>query len=86
MLARAELASARLSSLLAAMDHDPIAPVENVHSLREGLAEHFKSARYLRCESMGALVRENLVMLRHQHGMGSGSLAPLLVAKAPSGP
>lgn len=86
MLARAELASARLSSLLIAMEHDPIAPVENVHSLREGLAEHFKSDRYLRCESMGALVRENLEMLRHQHGMGSGSPGPKVGATAPSGP
>ena len=65
MLARAELASARFTTLLAAMEGDPIAPVENVHALREGLAEHFQSDRYLRCESMGALVRENLETLRH---------------------
>lgn len=65
MLARAELASARFTTLLTAMEGDPIAPVENVHALREGLAEHFQSDRYLRCESMGALVRENLQTLRH---------------------
>lgn len=28
-----------------------------MHALCAGLAEHFKSLRYLRCETMGALVR-----------------------------
>jgi hypothetical protein len=74
MLARAELAAARLATLLDAMEQDPIAPEENVRTLREGLADHFKSDRYLRCESMGALVRENLERLRHYHGAGLGSL------------
>ncbi len=80
MLARAELAASRLTALLAAMEHDPIAPPENVRQLREGLAEHFKNDRYLRCETMGALVRENLEMLRHNisHGLGALSTDPLL--------
>ncbi|MBL9216514.1 MAG: hypothetical protein JNG83_13640 [Opitutaceae bacterium] len=64
LLQRAELALPRLGPLLTSMEHDPIAPPENVHSLRAGLAEHFQSDRYLQCESMGALVRENLRMLR----------------------
>ncbi|HEY8994583.1 MAG TPA: hypothetical protein VIM71_07980 [Lacunisphaera sp.] len=83
MLARAELAAARLAALLDAMEGDPIAPEENVHSLREGLAEHFKSDRYLRCTSMGALVRENIEMLRRHHGMGLGSLGADLVMPTP---
>jgi len=66
ILQRAELASARLTTLLAAMQHDPIAPPENVASLREGLAEHFQSKAYLNCETMGALVQENLTSLRRQ--------------------
>src|SRR5689334_14170752 len=49
MLARAEITAPRLGALLAAMEGDPIAPEENVHALRQGLAEHFKSARYLQC-------------------------------------
>jgi hypothetical protein len=65
------------------MELDPIAPDENVFSLREGLAAHFKSDRYLRCTSMGALVRENIEMLRRHHGMGLGSLGADLVLKAP---
>jgi hypothetical protein len=86
MLARAELAAARLNALLAAMERDPIAPVENVHALRTGLAEHFKNDRYLRCETMGALVRENLEMLRTNIHQGLGALSADLVLPAPPRP
>jgi len=55
---------------------DPIAPPENVVSLREGLADHFQSSNYLKCETMGALVRENLASLRRNIGQEVGSLAP----------
>ena len=67
------MAKALNEGLRTAMERDPIAPVENVRTLREGLAEHFKNDRYLKCESMGALVRENLEMLRIniQHGQGA---------------
>jgi hypothetical protein len=64
MLQRAELASARLGSLLAAMETDPIAPDENVRQLREGLADHYGSKDFLACASMGALVREGLAKTR----------------------
>jgi hypothetical protein len=60
MLQRAELAAERLSLLLYAMAADPIAPPEKVRQLRESLAAHYGRDEYLRCESMGALVRENL--------------------------
>lgn len=86
MLARAELAATRLSALLDAMEGDPIAPEENVVALREGLAEHFKSDRYLRCTSMGALVRENITMLRHHHGIGLGALGADLAMQGPAAP
>ena len=66
-----------------AMERDPIAPDENVQTLREGLAEHFKSDRYLQCTSMGALVRENIEMLRRHHGMGLGSLSADLIPRPP---
>jgi hypothetical protein len=86
ILARAEVASVRLSSLLDVMERDAIAPEENIVSLREGLSEHFRSDRYLRCNSMGALVRENIEMLRRYHGLGIGSLGADLVALAPPPP
>ena len=74
MLARAELAAARLSLLLHAMELDPIAPPENVRTLRQGLADHYKNDRYLQCESMGALVRANLDLLRSNIAQGVGAL------------
>ena len=68
ILQRAQLASERLSLLLHGMEHDPIAPLEKVQQLREGLAEHFGRKGYLRCESMGAIIRENLESIRRETG------------------
>lgn len=66
LLQRAELAATRLNSLLAAMEGDAIAPGESVLTLREGLAEHFQVTRFLRCETMGALVNESLRTVRER--------------------
>jgi hypothetical protein len=60
ILMRAEAAQQRLDPLLSAMAVDPIAPDENVLSLRQSLAEHFDSDAFLASESMASLVRENL--------------------------
>jgi hypothetical protein len=68
MLQRAELAATRLGLLLAEMERDPISPPEKVAQLRESLAEHYGRNEYLRCESMGALVRENLESIRRHVG------------------
>jgi hypothetical protein len=68
MLQRASLASERLGLLLHDMAHDPLAPRDKVHSLREGLADHYHRKDYLRCESMGALIRENLESIRRDIG------------------
>jgi hypothetical protein len=77
MLQRAELAAARLGLLLAQMERDPVSPPEKVHLLRESLAEHYGRPEYLRCESMGALVRENLESIRRHVGRPALSeLAP----------
>jgi hypothetical protein len=71
MLQRAELAAARLGALLGEMTGDPIAPFDKVRQLREALAEHYQRADYLRCDSMGALVRENLESIRQHLGRPS---------------
>src|SRR5471032_1117493 len=60
MLQRSSLAAERLGLLLQEMSRDPIAPPEKVRSLRESLAEHYQRPEYLKCESMGELIRENL--------------------------
>ena len=68
LLQRASLASERLGLLLHDMAGDPIAPPEKVHALRETLAEHYQRKDYLRCETMGALIRENLESIRRDIG------------------
>jgi hypothetical protein len=68
MLQRAALASERLGRLLHGMAEDPISPPDKVHRLRAALAEHYQRGEYLRCESMGALIRENLESIRHTIG------------------
>jgi hypothetical protein len=64
LFSRAELAAQRLGLLLHEMARDPIAPEAKVHELRASLAEHYQRSAYERCESMGALVRENLESIR----------------------
>jgi hypothetical protein len=54
----------RLGFLLNTMSENELAPEENVRELREGLATHYGRAAYLRCKSMGDLVRENLETIR----------------------
>jgi len=78
MLQRCELAAHRLGFLLQVMAGDRIAPEEKVAELRAGLAEHYQSDRYLQCQTMGELVRENLDTLRHNIGrpMAPGGADP----------
>ena len=66
LLQRAELAASRLNLLLTAMQLDAIAPGENIHVLREGLAAHFQVERFRQCETMGALVNESLRTVRER--------------------
>jgi len=68
LLQRASLASERLSLLLHTMSGDSISPPEKIHELRTSLAEHYGRDAYLRCESMGALIRENLESIRRNVG------------------
>ncbi len=68
LLQRASLASERLSLLLHTMSSDSISTPEKIHELRTSLAEHYGRDAYLRCESMGALIRENLESIRRNVG------------------
>lgn len=64
ILHRAAITEAKLGELLVAMAGEELAPPEHVHELRLGLAEFFRRDAYLRCTSMGELVRENLESIR----------------------
>jgi hypothetical protein len=64
ILQRALISEERLAMLLAGMSADTISTWENIQELRSTLAEHYGRDAYMRCESMGALVRENLESIR----------------------
>ncbi len=70
LLQRADVSHQRLEILLDAMHVDLIAPPENVVRLRQDLAEHFEAEVVLKCESMAALVRENLRQIRMEEWHG----------------
>ena len=78
LLHRADSAAKRLGHLLREMERDPISSREKVLELRESLAEHYGRPEYLKCESMGSLVRENIESVRR--GLGRPS-SPELVPK-----
>jgi len=64
ILQRAAIIEDRLAILLDAMSGDELAPTENVVMLREALAVHYERPEFLRCSSMGGLVRESLAAIR----------------------
>jgi len=64
ILQRKAIIEERLGLMLHAMSADTLAPKEHVIELREALAAHYGRTAYLRCRSMGDLVRENLESIR----------------------
>ena len=70
LLQRAEAAQQRLDILLDAMAVDEIAPDANVIALRQDLAAHFDADAFLKCESMAALIRENLRQIQMEDVRG----------------
>lgn len=64
ILQRAELAAVRLAKLLEPMCVDEISTPDRVTLLRDSLGEHYKRKEYEICNSMGALVRENIESIR----------------------
>ncbi len=53
----------RLRQLLDAMGKEELAPPENVLQLRTELSEHYEDESFLKCETMGSLVRRSLTVL-----------------------
>lgn len=60
---RVKAEKTRIDDLLNAMSTDTLSQRKNVLSLRKDLAHHYKNKNFLKCESMGALVRMSLDML-----------------------
>jgi hypothetical protein len=66
IIRRTQIVPDRLKRLLDAMEVEPMAPEENIHQLRLELAEHHRNDAFLRCETMGALVRTSLETIQQQ--------------------
>lgn len=64
ILNRAAMAEEKLGAVLSAMATDQISTPEHRTELKHGLADHFKRDAYLKCNTMGELVRENLESIR----------------------
>lgn len=64
MLQRAAVTEERLGMLLACMSTEALAPEAHVAELREALAQHYQRPAYLKCRTMGDLIRENLESIR----------------------
>jgi hypothetical protein len=64
MLQRAAVIEERLDQLLTAMSDVSLSPPDNVIQLRESLAAHYGRSAYLRCITVGELIRENLESIR----------------------
>jgi hypothetical protein len=60
---RARAEHEALGDLLTTMAADELAPFEHVVRLRQELAHHHRDDRFLRCDSMGELVRASLSVL-----------------------
>ena len=61
---RMQLAAPKVKALLKCMENDRIAPDQKVLQLRAELADHHKSSTFLKCQSMGGIVRQSLENLK----------------------
>jgi hypothetical protein len=52
-----------LNELLSAMKTMPLSLDKHIQQLRKELADHHKDSKFLKCESMGAIVERNLLQL-----------------------
>jgi hypothetical protein len=67
-ITRIKAAKWPLINLLDAMSKESIAPEENVVRLREDLAKHYNSKRFLKAKTMGEIVRASLFELLRTRG------------------
>lgn len=49
-----------IEDILRSMEHDTISTTENIESLKNDLAKHYKNENFLSCKSMGSILRESL--------------------------
>ena len=68
MARRVKTARFRLASLLEVMEGDPISQKDKIEQLRSELADHYKRNSFLKCKSMGTIMKMSLeLLLDHTH-------------------
>ncbi len=73
---RAETERERIGQLLTAMERTELAPADKVARLASELAEHHGDVRFSHAASMGALVRESLLLMSRQFVERTGHTGP----------
>jgi hypothetical protein len=63
MARRIKTARFRLASLLDVMESDKISSAEKIKQLKTELAEHYSKPRFLKCKSMGSIMKVSLETL-----------------------
>jgi hypothetical protein len=76
MFRRAETERARIGQLLEAMEHTELSTPDKVARLAAELAEHHQEPRFGQATSMGALVRESLLLMSRQFVERTGHTGP----------
>ena len=66
---RMKTSKLRIKGLLESMSKDTLAPIENVHQLRQELAQHYKDDDFLKGQTMGGLVRQSLQRIYESKGV-----------------
>jgi hypothetical protein len=67
MAGRVKKARFRLASLLDVMENDKLSSQEKIVQLRTELAEHYKKSGFLKCKSMGKIMKLSLEHLLEHH-------------------
>ncbi|GGF26387.1 hypothetical protein [Echinicola rosea] len=63
---RLKTSTMEIEDILYSMERDTIAPVDNVESLKEDLAKHYKTSVFLDCKNMGEILRLSLRQVLHK--------------------
>ncbi len=69
---RMHLAGPRVQRVLDAMQQDRISTDDKVQSLREGLADHYQNRAFLRCQTMGEIVRQSILLVTEGEAESTG--------------
>lgn len=73
MASRMRVSRQSVYNLLEAMSKDHIAPIKNIHQLREELSEHYADPQFLKAENMGEILKRSLLHLLKYRNLGKSN-------------